>query len=93
MLLDMVVDTDESILQFHRMLSVLQRVPSHSLSPRERAGVRGIFARAADTLTLTLSQWERGHESMVNKILWFCTNVVMMGAPMGVVISLRRMPA
>jgi hypothetical protein len=59
MLLDMVVDTDESILQFHRMLSVLQRVPSHSLSPRERAGVRGIFARAADTLTLTLSQRER----------------------------------
>jgi hypothetical protein len=59
MFLNVVVDTDESILQFHRMLSVLQRVLSHSLSPRERAGVRGIFARAADTLTLTLSQRER----------------------------------
>ena len=33
MFLDVVVYTDESILQFHRMSSVLQKVLSHSLSP------------------------------------------------------------
>jgi hypothetical protein len=33
MFLDVVVYTDESILQFHSMLSVLQKVLSHSLSP------------------------------------------------------------
>jgi hypothetical protein len=41
MFLYVVVDTDESILQFHGMLSVLQRVFSYSLtltlSQRERA--------------------------------------------------------
>jgi hypothetical protein len=59
MFLDVVVNTDESILQFHRMLSVLQRVLAHSLSPRERARVRGLFPRALDPLSLTLSQRER----------------------------------
>jgi hypothetical protein len=40
-LLDVIVYTDKSILQFHRTLSVLQKMLYYSLSPRERAGVRG----------------------------------------------------
>ena len=59
MFLDVVVDTDKSILQFHRMLSVFKTYLFDPLSPRERAGVKGLFPRAVDTLTLTLSQRER----------------------------------
>src|SRR5262249_30174830 len=41
MLLDMVVCTDKSILQFHSMLSILQKVLSHSRSRREQANIFG----------------------------------------------------
>ena len=46
-----------------------------TLSPRERAGGEGAWSvrQPWGTLTLTLSQRERGHQSIANKVLWFCT--------------------
>src|SRR5262245_31673544 len=43
--------------------------PPSSLSPRERAGVRGPGAPGTKPLTLALSRWERGQKRITKKVV------------------------